>query len=137
MNIKRYIAASVAVFVVQQLLNFLIHGVILKAAYESTKSIWRPDMASKMWILTLTTFILSFLFTLIFVKGYEGKGIKEGLRFGLLIGLFISLPVSYENYVVLPIPYLLALQWFLYGTIAWMFMGAMAAIVYRPKTANS
>ena len=132
MNIKRYIAASVAVFVVQQLLNFLIHGVILKAAYESTKSIWRPDMASKMWILTLTTFILSFLFTLIFVKGYEAKGIPEGIRFGLLIGLFTSIPMAYNTYATFPIPYSLALQWFLYGTAASIVLGVVAASVYRP-----
>ncbi len=132
MNTKRFLAASLAVFVVGQVLNFLIHGVLLKATYDSLKSVWRPDMESKMWIMWLVGFLTSFLFTYLFVKGYEGKGIGEGLRFGLVIGLFTSIPMAYNSYVTLPIPYSLALQWFLYGTVATIILGAVAALIYRP-----
>ena len=132
MNAKRYVAASLAVFVVSSVLGYLIHEVLLRAAYEATKSVWRPDMQSKMWIIWLVGFIHAFLFTLIFTKGYEGKGIGEGVRFGLLIGLFVSIPMAYNSYVTLPIPYYLALQWFLYGTAGNIILGVVAAAVYRP-----
>lgn len=134
MNVKRFIAASLAVFVVGQALGFLIHNVILRATYDSLKSLWRPDMQAKMWIMWLVGFITSFLFTYIFSKGYEGKGIGEGLRFGLVIGLFTSIPMAYDSYVTLPIPYSLALQWFLYGTVATIILGVVAAMIYRPAT---
>jgi hypothetical protein len=137
MNVKRYVYATLAVFLLGQALNYLIHGVILAPAYQATQNLWRPqaDMMSNMWIMWVTGLITSVIFTYIFVKGYQDKGIKEGLRFGLLIGLFMSLPAAYDTYAVLPIPYHMALQWFLFGTIAWMFMGALAAIIYRPKAA--
>ena len=38
-----------------------------------------------------------------------------GIRFGFLIGLFFTIPMSYNWYVILPIPYHLALRWFLFG----------------------
>jgi len=131
-NIKRFVAASLAVFVVSQILDFLIHGVILKATYESLKQLWRPDMESKMWIMYLVGFITSFLFTYIFVKGYEGKGILEGVRFGVVIGLFTSIPMAYGTYAMIAIPYSLALQWFAYGMVETIVMGIVVALVYKP-----
>src|SRR5216683_2990035 len=105
MNVKRFIAASLAVYVVSLALGYLIHGVLLRATYDSLKSVWRPDMQSKMWIEWLDGFLVSFLFTYIFTKGYEGKGIMEGVRFGLIAGLFISIPMAYGTYMIIPIPY--------------------------------
>lgn len=135
MNLKRYVAASLAVFVVSLALNYLIHGVILKSAYESVSTLWRPDMQSKMWIAWVNGFLTSFLFTYIFVKGYEAKGIVEGARFGLIVGLFVSIPMAYGTYVIIAIPYYLALQWFLYGTAISILMGVTAALVYKPAAA--
>jgi hypothetical protein len=89
-------------------------------------------MESKMWIIGLVGFISAFLFTFLFTRGYEGKGIGEGLRFGLVIGLFTSIPMAYNSYATLPIPYSLAFQWFIYGTIATIILGAVVALIYRP-----
>ena len=131
MNLKRYIAASLAVFVGSQVLEYLIHGVMLQSLYAATKQLWRPDMDSKMWIMHVVGFITSFLFVYIFAKGYEGKGIMEGFRFGLIIGLFTSLPMGYGTYAVMPIPYELAFKWFLYGTAETIVLGIIAALIYR------
>ena len=135
MNVKRFVTASLAVFLLGQILNFLIHGVILTPAYQATQSIWRSpaDMQGNMWIMWVTGLVSSVLFVFIFVKGYEGRGVKEGLRYGFLVGVFVSLPAAYNLFAILPIPKQMALQWFLLGTISWMFMGAMAAIIYRAQ----
>jgi hypothetical protein len=133
MNVKKFIAASLAVYVVSLALGFLVHGVILRATYDSIKNVWRPDMQSKMWIEWLDGLIVSFLFTYIFIKGYQGRGIMEGLRFGLVIGLFVSIPMAYGTYMIIPIPYYLALQWFFYGTLQAILLGAVAAMVYKPS----
>lgn len=134
MNVKRYIAASLAVFVAGGALSFLVDNVILKSTYDSLKNLWRPDLESKMWIMWVVGFIISFLFAFIFTKGYEGKGVMEGVRFGLLIGLFVSIPMAYGTYVMLAIPYSLALQWFVYGTVEYIIFGIVVALIYRPKT---
>ena len=135
MNVKRYVAAALAVYVVSLALGFVVHGVILKPTYDSLKSVWRPDMQSKMWIEWVNGLITSLLFAYIFTKGYEGKGIMEGVRFGLIIGIFVSVPMAYGTFMIIPIPYSLALQWFLYGTATSIVMGALAAAVYKPAGA--
>jgi hypothetical protein len=135
LNVKRYLAASIAVYAAYLALGFLIHGVILKPTYDSLKSVWRPDLQSKMWIEWMNGLFTSFLFTYIFTKGYEGKGIMEGLRFGLIVGLFISIPVAYGTYMIIAVPYSLALQWFLYGTAQSIVGGAIVAAVYKPEGA--
>ena len=135
MNVKRYFLASVAVFVTGMVLDQLIHNVILKATYESLKHLWRPDMDSLMWIAPVIGVIWSFLFTYIFIKGYEGKGIMEGVRFGAVIGLFTSIPMAYGTYMMIAIPYSLAFQWFVYGLIENILLGIVVAAVYKPASA--
>lgn len=139
MNLKRFSIAAILVYVVYQILSFVIHEVILVATYQSLADVWRPeaDMHSKQWIFFLTGAIWALFFTCIYTKGYEGKGVMEGVRYGLWIGLFISIPRAYEEYVVYSIPYSLALKWFIYGTLQAMICGAVLALSYKPEQAAS
>ncbi|VAW13682.1 hypothetical protein MNBD_BACTEROID01-559 [hydrothermal vent metagenome] len=136
MNIKKFVYACIAVFVTFQVLDFIIHGVILRPTYESLKDIWRPDMMSKMWIMYITSLVLSLLFVYIFTKGYEGKGIAEGIRYGIIIGLLMNTVGMFSQYVVYPIPLSLAIQWFVFGIIEFLICGIVVALVYRPKTSS-
>jgi len=97
----------------------------------------RPDadLDSKMWIIILMDLIWSFLFVLIFSKGYENKGILEGVRYGIYIGLFYSMVTSYTTYALFPMPYKFALTLFLTGLIQCIILGIVAALVYKPKSA--
>ena len=133
MNIKKFVIASIVVFIVFEILNFIIHGPLLGSIYVETKSVWRPDMMDKMWIIHITNFIFSFLFVYIFTKGYENKGIVEGLRFGLIIGLLMNVVGMFNQYAVYPLPFSLAIQWFIYGIIQYVICGAVAASIYREK----
>ena len=132
MNAKRFVWAAIVVFVASQILEFLIHGVILASTYESLKDLWRPDMESKMWIYPVIGAIWSLLFVYIFVKGREGKGVMEGVRFGVVIGLFVGIPMAYGAYAMIDIPYSLALQWWIYTLIECVILGVIAAAVYNP-----
>ncbi len=136
MNIKRFVYACIAVFVTFQVLDFIIHGIILGPTYESLKDVWRPDMMSKMWIMYITSLVLSLLFVYIFTKGYEGKGIAEGIRYGIIIGLLMNAVGMFSQYVVYPIPLSLAIQWFVFGMIEFLICGIVVALVYRPKTSS-
>ena len=133
MNTKKFLLASLAVFVTLQLLDFVIHSLLLGSVYNSIQDVFRPDMMDKMWIMYLTGAIFSLLFVYIFSKGYEGKGIAEGAKYGLIIGLVVHLVGSYNQYVVYPLPYSLALKWFLYGTIELILAGIVAALIYKPS----
>ena len=100
MNKKNFVFTSIIVFVAFQVLNFVIHSLILMKAYQAMENVWRPDMMGKMWIIYVTSFIFSFLFVYIFSKGYEGRGIAEGVRFGLIIGLLMNVVGMFNQYAV-------------------------------------
>jgi hypothetical protein len=133
MNTKRWIIASLVIFVVDQLLSYLIHSVILAGAYEATSQLWRPmeEMNSMMWLMWLTGLVWSFLFVYIFAKGYEGRGIMEGVRYGLIIGVFFSLPMSLGTYVTQPITAGIAIGWLIFGIIDITILGIIAALLYK------
>ncbi len=139
MNVKKFWIAFVVVFIVLEGLGILVHQVLLAAAYQSegVKEVFRSmeELKSKMWIMWLTDLIWVYFFMFFFVKGYENKGIMEGIRYGAYMGIFVSLVLSYQNYVVLPIPYSLALQWFIYGFIISVILGVTAALIYKPAAA--
>lgn len=132
MDTKKYALSCVVVYLTYSVLSFLIHQGLLAAQYAELQNLWRPDMESKFWIHFLTAAVWSILFTFIYTKGYEGKGLMEGFRYGLWIGLFTAVPMAYDSYAVYPIPYGLALSWFIYGTAQCILCGVVLASVYRP-----
>ena len=139
MNTKKLLITFVVVYVLLEVMSYLIHGVILSSTYmsEEVKTAFRPEaeMNSNMWIVFVTDLIWSFFFVFFFAKGYEGRGIMEGLRFGFYIGLFWALVSSYQTYAFVPMPYSLALKWFIWGMIEMLILGVAAAVLYKPKEA--
>ena len=137
MNVKRFVLACVGVYVVYQILGFVIHTFILGDTYQSLASVWRPEaeMMSKMWIMYLTSAVWTVLFCYIFTRGYESKGIMEGVRYGLLIGLMIGIPFSYESWVIYPITIGLAHAWVIATLVVAVACGATLAAIYKPAEA--
>jgi magnesium-transporting ATPase (P-type) len=137
MNTKKLWGAVAVVFVILEITNYLIHGVMLSSTYssEGVKEIFRPEeeMMSKMWIMWITDLVWSFFFVFIFVKGYQNKGIIEGVRYGIYIALFMSFTYAYGSYVMYPLPYSLIFQWFLVGLFQCILLGIVTAAIYKPK----
>ena len=138
MNKKLWIT-FIVVFIVYFILDWLVNGVLLHSTYmaEEVAKIMRPEaeITSNMWIFVICDLFYTFFFTLIFSKGFENKGWMEGVRFGFYVGLMVSLPMAYGTYGTMPIPYTLALQWFLYGLVMNIVIGIVAALLYKPKAA--
>ena len=136
---KKLWMGFVAVFIVTVLTNFLIHQVLLGGLYRSASmsALMRPEAEGQanLWIHFVTAAIASFFFTLIFSKGYEGKGIGEGVRFGFYVGMLMAIPMAYDTYAEMPIPYSLALQWFIYGVVQYVILGIVVAMVFGKSAA--
>jgi len=135
MKIKKYLLTTVSIFIAFQLFDTFIHMGVLAATYQALAHVWRPheEMVSLMWVMNLSTFILSALFVYVFIQGNKGKGIVEGIRYGIIIGLFLNVPAALNQYVVYPIPLSLAAQWFVYGVIEFVLCGALIGYIYKPK----
>ena len=136
MDKKKFIISAIVVFVVLEILNFLIHGVLLNSAYMSNalSGVFRPqaEMESLMWVMWVTDIVWTFFFVYFFVKGYENKGIMEGIRYGVYIGFFVSFVYAYQAYVVYPITYGLTIQWFILGFVQSIILGVLVSILYKP-----
>jgi len=134
---KKLWTGFIAAFIVYFLLDWVINGVLLKSSYmaEEVAKLMRPEADIQMWIFVVCDLFYAFFFTLIFSKGFENKGIMEGVRYGLYVGLMVSLPMAYGTYAVMPIPYTLALQWFLYGLVTNIILGVVLSFIFKPKAA--
>jgi hypothetical protein len=132
---KQVLKGTVAVFIVLAVLDFVINAVLLKGAYEATAHLWRPEAEMKIWLFQVVALFVAYFFTLIFSKGYEGKGIGEGVRYGFYVGMLMAVPMAYGSYGAMPIPYSLALQWFIYGLIEYVLAGVVVSMVFGKKAA--
>jgi hypothetical protein len=118
------------VFVVFFLMDGLVNVVILKSDFAATARLWRPPEEMKMWIFGVVDLFVAFFFTLIFSTGYEGKGLPEGLRYGFFVGMLMAVPMAYGTYGAMPIPYSLALKWFLFGLVEYLIVGTVVAAIF-------
>lgn len=123
---KKVLLAAVAVFILWSVLDFVIHGLILGATYASTAQMWRPQGEMKTWLLYLVTFVAALAFAAIYGWLVTPKNTGTALRYGLIYGLGAGISMGYGSYAFMPIPYLMALVWFL-GTVLEYTAGALLA----------
>jgi MFS superfamily sulfate permease-like transporter len=131
MNWKRFLWASLVVFVVTESLDYFIDTVILMPDYKKL-SVLRPDVMSTKWPMFVLALLVAFVFTYIFVKGREGKGIQEGVRFGIIIWLLVTVQSGLGAWMLFPIPMALIVKWILYGLVTTVIGGILAAAIYKP-----
>lgn len=132
---KKFWIGFVVVFVVVSILDYVTNVFLMAGVYQETKALWRPEGEMKIWLIYVCEAFFAFFFTLIFAKGYEWKGWMEGIRYGLYTSLLINVPAAYMTYATQPVPYALALEWFIYGTIKFLIIGVILATIYGAKEA--
>ena len=134
MNIRRYIFASLAVFVFMSSFEWVFHGGVMRDWYIRTAPLWRSEaeMAIYLPFLLAGQMLFAFVFSYIFIKGYENKGLMEGVRFGLWIGL-LTLSGMLISYAVSPYPADMVCAWVMGAFIELVIAGGIAALLYKSK----
>lgn len=95
MDMKKFLLASGAGFVVMFLLSWIGHEYLIASFYEG-HPMTQVEAAEPnvMWIIA-AYLVIALIMSYMFPKGSEGKGfIGEGLRFGVMVGVLISLPIT-------------------------------------------
>jgi hypothetical protein len=136
-NFKKYLFAVIAVYVVYEIMDFLIHGVILMKTYESMSDsgLWREDMESKMWVMYITALFFSIFFVYLyhfFTNGYGKNDWKSGLYFGLVVGFLMNVVGMFNQYAVYNVTLDLTWQWFFFGLVEIAICGLIAGLIYKP-----
>lgn len=132
---RRVLLAVVAVFLAWSVMDFLMHGVILSSSYAATPSLWRPMHEMKMTVMYLSVLIAAFCFVLVYALFFSQRGVSIGLRYGVLFGVGAGVSMGYGSYSVMPIPYHMALTWFLGTVIEAAVGGVILGAIVREKRA--
>jgi hypothetical protein len=132
MRTRRFILACAVLLLVAIAWNAFVHLVVLRAANASVQHLRRPDLAQKIWLsLLLTAGIV-----IVFVWGYgrfaRDGSLREGLKYGLFFALLAGLLVDLNQYVLFPIPAVVAVQWFLGGLVEFSLYGLIVARLCPP-----
>jgi hypothetical protein len=138
MNLGRFAAAVVAVWVVRSVLNFLFYGVAMASYYEALMT-QHPEVFREVipgFIATDLLFAAFFVFLWAKTGSAFGSGRGAGVKFGAWIGLFFGLVWNLYYFFGFTFMTLgdVALDT-AYSTVAVALQGAVAASVYRPAEA--
>jgi hypothetical protein len=133
---KRMLFAIVAVFVAWQVMDVILHGVILMKTYEATASLWRPMNEMKGGLMRLVGAVASVAFVAIYATMIRPKSAAAGLIYGTLFGLGTGFSMGIGSYCYMPIPLSLAVAWFLGSVVECAVAGLLAGwIVKEPDEA--
>ena len=134
-NAGRVVITGVLLIVAYIFLECFVHGYLLKDMYQATAALWRPEMEMQqmMWMMMVAQGIFAFMFAVIYACGYVSNKprIGQGFRFGLLIALLVAPAMSLSWYVILPIPQILAIYWFVAGFVEMIILGLIAGVTYK------
>lgn len=128
---RRIWIGFLVVFLATQVFEGLINFYVLDMVHFQWSHLWRPLAEVKFWMLPFTGMFFSFFFVYIFSKGYEGRGLAEGVRYGFYVSLMVVLPHAYGTYALMQIPYSVAVQWLVYGSLEYILAGLLLAIVFK------
>lgn len=128
---KKSLLAIVAVFVSWQILDFVIHNVILMGTYAATQELWRPMEEMKMGLMIIVSLVSAASFVLIYDWFFKEKNMMTGLKYGLIFGIGIGISMGYGTYSVQPILYSTALGWFLGTVVETTVAGIITGLIIK------
>lgn len=133
MNVKKLLLATLAVGVVWNVLDFLVHGQVLAGVfYSKLPSLFRTEMNPAFFVLGDFVGALVFVWVYDRVYGSFGGGPKGGATYGLYGGILVNFPTWMFMYLVFAgFPYALAWVWTIYGIVAGVIAGAVAGATYK------
>ena len=128
---KRTLLAGVAVFVAWEILDFVIHGLILQPTYATVPGLFRPPAEMKVVLMAIVVLIAAFAFAVAYAWFVNPRSLSTGLKYGLVVGFGAGLSMGYGSYSAMPIPYALALGWFLGSWLEFAVAGLIVGAIEK------
>ncbi len=133
--VKKFVLGGIAIFVAWEVLDFVIHGLILGATYAGLTGVFRPPGEMKMGLMALATLIGALTFAAVYAWLVNPKSVAAGVKYGLVWGFGSGVMMGYGTYSSMPVPYVLALVWFLGSWFEFTLAGLLAGAIIRPAQA--
>jgi hypothetical protein len=131
---KKFLAAFGIVFVASGLLNFVVHGVLLKPSYQQSAQLMRneADSGAHAMFLMAGFFFFSLGFVWIYARGVEPKPwMGQGLRYAIAVWLIATVSRYSISYAIQPWPAHVVLLQIVYELALTLVLGLGVAVVYR------
>ena len=131
---RRFVLAFVVVFVVTAALNFLIHGVLLRPAYDQVPLLSREpaDGQAHAKFLFAAFFFFALGFVWIYSQGVEVKAwAGQGIRYGIAVWLIASVSRYLIYYAIQPWPPRIVVLQIVYELVMFEILGLTVAALYR------
>ena len=132
---KQNLVATVVVFILWSLIDFLVHGLMLQSVYQDTAALWRPENLMYPLLMSAVTLFFCFCVVIIYSALIAPKSLQAGFKYGLLLGLGIGVLTGVGSYAYMPIPLYLAGAWFAIYFVKLALAGVVAGyMVKEPAT---
>ena len=128
---KRPFGAGVAIFAAWAAVDYVLHGLLLRATYEASVDLWRPAGQMNMPLVYGVTVVLIACFVLIYQLLVAKKSLSAGIFLGVLYGLTTGIASGFGTYIHMPLPLTLAWGWFLGGLVKGLAAGAIVGAVIK------
>ena len=133
---KRIVLGIIAVFVAWQVLDFVLHGLVLGRTYQETAQLWRPMAEMKMGLMRVVGVVAAVCFVCLYAWLVRPKSWAMGLSYGLIFGLGTGFSMGFGTYCVIPLPPSLAVTWFIGSVVETAVAGLLVGgIVKEPVCA--
>jgi hypothetical protein len=137
MNVKKLLLAALVVGVVANVLDYIVHGLILSGPYYSQLTgLFRQDMP-RAWAI-IGDFVWALVFVWVYNRVYSSfsGGAKGGATYGLYVGILLNFPGNlFMTVMFKDFPYELAWIWVIWGIIAAVINGTVAGAIYKKEAA--
>ncbi|MEI6080680.1 MAG: hypothetical protein WCQ53_08620 [bacterium] len=127
---KKVLIVIISLFILFNIIGYLIHGVMLGNMYAQTANFWRPAPEMKLVLINFVTLVHCIMFVWIYSL-LSKKGIMAGLKFGLLYGIAYGFGMGFGTYSSMPIPLYMAYAWFLGTTVQFTLGGLVTGAIIK------
>ena len=130
MDFKKFLTIGIAVGIVANLLDFLVHGHLLTDFYAHSP--FRQD-TNVAWMV-IGDFVAAFVFAWFYlvVAGSFAPGVSGGATMGFYTGVLVNFPAAIFMYLMFEgFPYFLSWIWIVYGVAWYVCAGAIAGALNK------
>lgn len=128
----KWIKPVVVIFIFIAVTDWLIHGCLLKSAYEATASAWRTpeDMQKHLGWMFFGQFLVAVVTVMLFCQ-IRLKEIEQAPKTGALLGLLYGVG-NVIMYAVAPYSLSLVLYWIIFAVIQYAII-AILWVLFKPS----